>query len=50
MYVAPLVGAWIEISTQCIKIMSLYVAPLVGAWIEILMRVLTAAITVSLLL
>ena len=35
-YVAPLVGAWIEILTY-IKISYLYiVAPLVGAWIEIL--------------
>ena len=34
--VAPLVGAWIEIETQQIKIKQTLVAPLVGAWIEIL--------------
>ena len=33
--VAPLVGAWIEISKALESICSLYVAPLVGAWIEI---------------
>ena len=33
--VAPLVGAWIEISIRAITSMKLAVAPLVGAWIEI---------------
>ena len=37
MFVAPLVGAWIEISwTAAIPLLS-RVAPLVGAWIEISM-------------
>ena len=34
--VAPLVGAWIEISSVVSNINSRIVAPLVGAWIEIL--------------
>ena len=34
--VAPLVGAWIEISAICHCITPFSVAPLVGAWIEIL--------------
>ena len=33
--VAPLVGAWIEISTLTLSAKNLSVAPLVGAWIEI---------------
>ena len=33
--VAPLVGAWIEISTTLLYTSSGLVAPLVGAWIEI---------------
>ena len=33
--VAPLVGAWIEISTVFPSLHVLPVAPLVGAWIEI---------------
>ena len=33
--VAPLVGAWIEISHIGYKLSQIYVAPLVGAWIEI---------------
>ncbi len=33
--VAPLVGAWIEISVTKIKSIPVLVAPLVGAWIEI---------------
>ena len=33
--VAPLVGAWIEISAGLFVLFSLFVAPLVGAWIEI---------------
>ena len=32
--VAPLVGAWIEISLTCCVSLSSSVAPLVGAWIE----------------
>ena len=35
MYVAPLVGAWIEISISLIASRWNSVAPLVGAWIEI---------------
>ena len=34
-HVAPLVGAWIEITSQILKMQLLEVAPLVGAWIEI---------------
>ena len=34
-YVAPLVGAWIEIFIPSVLVMGLFVAPLVGAWIEI---------------
>ena len=34
-YVAPLVGAWIEISVSGKKWKVRTVAPLVGAWIEI---------------
>ena len=35
MDVAPLVGAWIEIQSQMMILVSIQVAPLVGAWIEI---------------
>ena len=34
--VAPLVGAWIEITVIPTIVMQLRVAPLVGAWIEII--------------
>ena len=34
-YVAPLVGAWIEILTLFSVLVRGLVAPLVGAWIEI---------------
>ena len=34
-YVAPLVGAWIEIVITKTSYFDLTVAPLVGAWIEI---------------
>ena len=34
-FVAPLVGAWIEIRYKAISIAEHLVAPLVGAWIEI---------------
>ena len=34
-FVAPLVGAWIEIGTTGINWKQRNVAPLVGAWIEI---------------
>ena len=34
-FVAPLVGAWIEISTHQWQGIQADVAPLVGAWIEI---------------
>ena len=33
--VAPLVGAWIEITAAGVTIILVDVAPLVGAWIEI---------------
>ena len=33
--VAPLVGAWIEMSTVVSYFFAMAVAPLVGAWIEI---------------
>ena len=33
--VAPLVGAWIEISVFSLQLLNKSVAPLVGAWIEI---------------
>ena len=33
--VAPLVGAWIEIGVDRVKLTTIVVAPLVGAWIEI---------------
>ena len=33
--VAPLVGAWIEISNVILVVLLYLVAPLVGAWIEI---------------
>ena len=32
--VAPLVGAWIEITQEIVQAYLLWVAPLVGAWIE----------------
>ena len=35
LFVAPLVGAWIEIKLVWDKVQSMIVAPLVGAWIEI---------------
>ena len=35
-YVAPLVGAWIEIIISAAIMWEINVAPLVGAWIEIL--------------
>ena len=34
-FVAPLVGAWIEIVCEGLISYTLFVAPLVGAWIEI---------------
>ena len=36
LYVAPLVGAWIETFVRLKHFKSLEVAPLVGAWIETL--------------
>ena len=33
--VAPLVGAWIEITSGNLNVSGIAVAPLVGAWIEI---------------
>ena len=38
-FVAPLVGAWIEIYNHKKHNAVLFVAPLVGAWIEILLLV-----------
>ena len=37
-YVAPLVGAWIEIYALMYEMNSGEVAPLVGAWIEIIVH------------
>ena len=37
-FVAPLVGAWIEISYSLSLLRLFSVAPLVGAWIEICVR------------
>ena len=34
-FVAPLVGAWIEIERKLVGMPVAIVAPLVGAWIEI---------------
>ena len=34
--VAPLAGAWIEISRNSFRISTILVAPLAGAWIEII--------------
>ena len=34
-FVAPLVGAWIEIFVSALNSFGISVAPLVGAWIEI---------------
>ncbi|EEM13967.1 hypothetical protein bpmyx0001_51730 [Bacillus pseudomycoides DSM 12442] len=36
LYVAPLIGAWIEIDIDSSKSVSKFVAPLIGAWIEII--------------
>ena len=47
--VAPLVGAWIEISTLGKTISSSLVAPLVGAWIEINKKAQKLKKTMSLL-
>ena len=33
--VAPLAGAWIEISVDTCAFVNFFVAPLAGAWIEI---------------
>ena len=48
--VAPLVGAWIEISGKRIVYDKEVVAPLVGAWIEILLQVKHHRRNMSLLL
>ena len=49
--VAPLVGAWIEISFANVTIRFLAkVAPLVGAWIEILQNISIVFMSWSLLL
>ena len=42
-YVAPFVGAWIEICFNCCLYSSSSVAPFVGAWIEI--RTMTTTIS-----
>ena len=50
-FVAPLVGAWIEIIMRYKLIHKSCVAPLVGAWIEIIsFHLCIRIITVSLLL
>ena len=41
-YVAPLVGAWIEILYLLKEYRMYLVAPLVGAWIEILLRLIVS--------
>ena len=46
--VAPLVGAWIEITFPVLRCNTKLVAPLVGAWIEILMSRNTKVLTRSL--
>ena len=48
-YVAPLVGAWIEILSMRIDTNQETVAPLVGAWIEIVKYMLKAVVKESLL-
>ena len=47
--VAPLVGAWIEICTECAGYEAGKVAPLVGAWIEITLSLNSPLIVASLL-
>ena len=42
LFVAPLVGAWIEIVLLCNNTYRYTVAPLVGAWIEILTYLLVS--------
>ena len=48
-FVAPLVGAWIEILMPDVNTEGYAVAPLVGAWIEILSDALFCQIQQSLL-
>ena len=40
-FVAPFVGAWIEISLRLILPLTVRVAPFVGAWIEMDSHILT---------
>ena len=47
-YVAPLVGAWIEMVVERTFLLEEKVAPLVGAWIEIFPLASTDSITESL--
>ena len=46
-WVAPLVGAWIEIMTYWEEVYDLLVAPLVGAWIEIIKNMVECTIQLS---
>ena len=48
-WVAPLVGAWIEILIQYPFVSFFKVAPLVGAWIEIMICMLRRIVQESLL-
>ena len=48
-FVAPLVGAWIEIGVLILFFIGLLVAPLVGAWIEIRSRIIDLTSSLSLL-
>lgn len=38
--VAPLAGAWIEITSSCVVLLRYCVAPLAGAWIEIMVTLM----------
>ena len=49
-YVAPLVGAWIEMLNNCfVHSCNNSVAPLVGAWIEIICHMASRKLSQSLL-
>ena len=48
-YVAPLVGAWIEIKAFTGDFKTFFVAPLVGAWIEICVKLKSSSGVWSLL-
>ena len=40
MFVAPFMGAWIEMKSTSNRTAKMYVAPFMGAWIEILLSFL----------